>query len=139
MSKIYFSKSCIVSCFICFYFLSFRSFGQYQEIEKGDLERIQIKNMSLGIDYKRNVFHKYVFEIENFEEYIPSYEKLANKINKTNRYEEISISKIDKQITLICSEESSTTFIPNLKTILAEDGFRLYKIQEVLLEKNDAE
>jgi hypothetical protein len=139
MSKIYFSKNYIVSFFVCFFFFSLNSLGQYKEIHKGDLESTETKNRSLGDNSKHNVFHKYIFEVENFEEYIPNYERLASKLKKINHYEEISISKIDKQITLICSEESSKTFIPNLKTILAEDGFRLYKIQEILLEKNKVE
>ena len=137
MSKIYFSKTIIFSFYIIFLFISFQSFGQYKEIQRGDLERIHTKNMSLGRESKHNVYHKYIFEIENVEEYKPNIEKLAIKLKKTNQYEDFSISNIDKLITLICSEESSTTFIPNLKTILAEDGFRLYKIQEVLLEKNE--
>jgi hypothetical protein len=139
MSKIYFSKTIIFSFYISVLFLSFESFGQFNEIQTGDFERIHTKNMTLGQDSKHNVYHKYIFEIENFEEYTPNIEKLAIKLKKMNQYEDFSISNIDKLITLICIDESSITFIPNLKKILAEDGFRLYKIQEILLEKIEAE
>ena len=139
MIKTCISKIYSITFYIGVLLFSSSSFSQYQEIQSGDLERINTKNNKLGLENNHNVFHKFIFEVENFDEYTPYLEKLENKLKKTNRFEDFSISKTDKLITLICNEESSTTFIPNLKTILAENGFRLYKIQEILLEKIEAE
>lgn len=127
----------LILSLICIFFtlLSTNIRSQYTQIKHSDLEKINNSNKKKGLPENHNIFHKFTFEVENFEDFKPNYNAFASKLKKDISIEDLYFQ--NDKIYAICDEKNASKFLQILKKNIHLFNNRLYKISEDLLEKNE--
>lgn len=116
----------ILSCL----FFSFTCFGQSEPTSNQLPTIFGYENADVEAVAKSKAYHKYVFEVEDFESFDAQFDFFKKKLKAVVVWEKIAVSEKNKEITVVCLDKNAENFLYKLKKTLHDNGFRLYKFKE---------